>query len=605
MTFQGRVGTALGLAILLLAMCADTAIARTWTSLGRNFTIVGDFVEVSGGTIIIRRTSDGKLLRAPLDKLSEADQRFVEQLLEEQANAPAKRQPIPAVADRQKAAGLVEEAYGERFANTDAHDELKRLCQEVVAQANNTEGRPAQQYALFLFANKVATKGKDVDLAFGVIDKIDSLFEVDALAAKAKTLSKISKSMETSTAGDIATDAIALAETAVKAERYDAAIAAGRVAVAASRKVGDDQYTRAVVTRTKRISAEAAAFKQMQLVQDRLKTDPADAEANWITGSFRAFFQEKWGTGLPFLSRGNNAAIQTIAALELASAQNARVPTIEEQLKIADGWWGLAESENEYRKAALRRHAATWYEKAKPAATGLAKAKIDKRLAELAADQPVASPGTPTAPALQHVLGFAGNEMVRSNLKYNGKHPITMEAFVKPLSFGSQHQTVIGNFTRSGIALMLSDNRRWGLRIQTEDGARWLHAKKKAKLREWVHLVGQYDGQKMELFVNGERQGRVEFGNGKAFSKAPFGIGGLLISENRGKDFLYGSIASVHISKVLIYNDKFEPPSRFASTADTLLLWDMEEGQGNRARDASRNGNNGIILGARWFKLDE
>jgi hypothetical protein len=61
---------------LAVILCCGRSPARTWTDSTGKHKIEGDFVNLAGGKVDIRR-DDGKLVRIPLDKLSEDDQTFV------------------------------------------------------------------------------------------------------------------------------------------------------------------------------------------------------------------------------------------------------------------------------------------------------------------------------------------------------------------------------------------------------------------------------------------------------------------------------------------------------------------------------------------------
>ncbi len=61
----------------------------------------------------------------------------------------------------------------------------------------------------------------------------------------------------------------------------------------------------------------------------------------------------------------------------------------EKQLEAADGWWEIGQKEKSpWRKARIVARAQHWYEQAASGATGLAKVKVDKRLAEIEESQP-------------------------------------------------------------------------------------------------------------------------------------------------------------------------------------------------------------------------
>jgi len=82
----------------VLASAVGQAEARTWTDATGRYTIQGDFEKLEKGTVNIRR-DDGKLVRIPLEKLSEADRQHVRTLTtsaEESPFAVAPEQHMPA-----------------------------------------------------------------------------------------------------------------------------------------------------------------------------------------------------------------------------------------------------------------------------------------------------------------------------------------------------------------------------------------------------------------------------------------------------------------------------------------------------------------------------
>ena len=72
--------------VLIVALCGTETFARTWTNSTGKFKIEGEFVKLADGTVDIRR-DDGKLIRIPLDKLSEEDQKYVREATARTAEA--------------------------------------------------------------------------------------------------------------------------------------------------------------------------------------------------------------------------------------------------------------------------------------------------------------------------------------------------------------------------------------------------------------------------------------------------------------------------------------------------------------------------------------
>lgn len=105
----------------------------------------------------------------------------------------------------------------------------------------------------------------------------------------------------------------------------------------------------------------------------------ADPAANLVAGKWFAFSAFRWGDALPMLVLGADAELAKVAQMELDKPANA-----EERLQVADAWYEL------YRKATAKEdkggmsaRAMNWYQQAVKGMQGLAKERVDKRIAEL------------------------------------------------------------------------------------------------------------------------------------------------------------------------------------------------------------------------------
>ena len=96
MRFWNSRAATIAIAVIL---CCGHALARTWTDSTGTHKIEGEFVKLADSKVDIRR-EDGKLVRIPLDKLSEADQQFARKA----AKPPGGETPFAVVGDEEKPA---------------------------------------------------------------------------------------------------------------------------------------------------------------------------------------------------------------------------------------------------------------------------------------------------------------------------------------------------------------------------------------------------------------------------------------------------------------------------------------------------------------------
>ena len=112
------------------------------------------------------------------------------------------------------------------------------------------------------------------------------------------------------------------------------------------------------------------------------------------------------------------------------------------------------------------------------------------------------------------------------------------------------------------------------------------------------HRVLVFDGSHMHYYINGLWQGKraAEAQEGKQWKLKKLRIG----CDGDGKKFFEGIIDQLRISRVARYNDNFAPVTSVESDDQTLALYNFDARQGDVLRDASGNGHDGKIVGAKW-----
>ena len=114
------------------------------------------------------------------------------------------------------------------------------------------------------------------------------------------------------------------------------------------------------------------------------------------------------------------------------------------------------------------------------------------------------------------------------------------------------------------------------------------------------HRVLVFDGYHLHYYINGIWQGKrhasAHTGMVWQMKMLRFGCDG---GERR---FFQGTIDQVRISKVARYSNNFAPVTSVANDESTLALYNFDEGTGEVLTDASGNGHDGKIVGAKWAK---
>jgi hypothetical protein len=328
------------------------------------------------------------------------------------APAPApvdvsRRAPIPDAAKQKDAEKLVRDLFKADYAKRGVVHQ-RALAKRLLDEASKSQDDPPGVWVLYREAEDLAAQAGDVDTAMLAVSRRAELFDVDPIQQRAAALASTVKSVK------VPEDAAALAEAHLRhvdelvgADQYDAADKAAAAAVAQAKKANDAGLWARTATRAKQVGEMKSLFLTQKKVLDKLARDGEDPGANLEMGKYLCFVKGSWDLGLRFMVKGSDPALKALADKELAFPQSAA-----DQAALADGWFDLGDKDKSpLRKSQLLGHARAIYETALPSATGLMRAKIEKRLSETSeAAAPVAAKAavnlmTLIDPAMDSVAG--------------------------------------------------------------------------------------------------------------------------------------------------------------------------------------------------------
>ena len=289
--------------------------------------------------------------------------------------------PIPNKSAVAAAEKEIRDIFKDDYAKASPADKAA-LANRLIQQAADSKDDLAARYVLLREASALAAQAGDAATTLKALTEMGKVYNVDAMAVKLDALAKASSAAATPDAQkSLAEQYLVLIDEAAAADNYDAAMRAAGPAEAAARRGQDAALVTRVQTRAKEVrdlqgeSAKAKAAKQT------LAQKPDDPAANLLVGRFLCFSKADWDNGLPLLAKCSLPTLKTLAAKDLAQPAEAAG-----QVEVGDGWWDMSEKETgKEAKAAFQARARFWYGKAQPALTGLAKTKIEKRLAAVPA----------------------------------------------------------------------------------------------------------------------------------------------------------------------------------------------------------------------------
>ena len=228
----------------------------------------------------------------------------------------------------------------------------------------------------------------------------------------------------------------------------------------------------------------------------------------------------------------------------------------------------------------------------------------------------------------QAALEFSGNGYVRvPGLRYDGTHPLTLEALVTPdqidrpvESVGDivdaprvaiQRSAIVSNVEGNGSYLSLRNGR---FRFVMSDDKAWYdpqytatNANSPAQAGRTFHVAGVYDGRFMRLYVDGRLQKQFRWVLGTHIkSDHDFFVGAEPDDRDLPHKFFKGTIDEVRISSTARYTGHFDPPTQELEPDEhTLVLYHFNEGEGEIASDSSGNGRHGKLQGgATWVTVE-
>jgi hypothetical protein len=300
------------------------------------------------------------------------------------------RAPVPEASKQKEAEKLLKEVFKDQYAKKSPADR-KLLARQLLAQADKNKDDPAGLWVLYREALDAAIQTGDTRTALETIDATALFFDVDSTQLRNAALTALGKTARTPEEFAAVAAAVAeLVEDQVRADQFDAADKMAALELQYSRKSGNPTLAARASSQAKDVAEAKTLYQAMKNVLATVAKNPEDPAANLEMGRYLCFVKGTWDLGLRFVVKSTDPQLQPLAEKELA------LPTQpSDRTALADAWSDLADKEKSaLRKNRLLAHARSIYESALPDATGLLKAKIEKRLEALGASAapPTAAP---------------------------------------------------------------------------------------------------------------------------------------------------------------------------------------------------------------------
>ena len=497
---------------------------------------------------------------------------------------PQDRLPVPDSARIRTAEAQVRETFRAEFAKTAPADK-RALMHTLFNNALGTKDDPAARYVLLKEATALAAQVVDVLNGIRLQEQLADDYRVDPFALKAAFLAEAAKSARAPEEHRrLGEGSLVLAAQAMGKDALEIAEQAATLAVAAAKQANHPPLLQRAEARARDVADLRRAVEVRKKHRETLSRSPDDPAANLWLGRQECLARGNWEEGLPFLVKGGDAALRELAARDLARP--------DDPVALGDAWWGFAEKESLAAKVHARKRAAFWYRSALDRLSGLAKARVEKRIAEAGGED--RSPGLVGYWAFEEMSGTSaadgsgnggtaalqpgatwGEGVSGGALKLNGAEGFATVPDSPELNFGTDSFTaacfvrftvshpyrVVNKWHLEGSrGWMLDVNSQTGgnsnpnefrgkLRTRIADGSRGVELTVNPKLEPdvWTHiaLVMDREARQVRLFANGALMGAQDFQPfGSVSNEAPLGIG--RIPPTTG-GFFNGSIDSVRL----------------------------------------------------------
>jgi hypothetical protein len=320
-------------------------------------------------------------------------------------NVPAgPKQPVPSTAVQDEVAKKLADIFD--FTKATKPQEQLALAKELFRLGREIKDNPHEEFVLLRKTMELACAGGDAKLMIDAIDRIGHRFDVDPMTVKATMLTTFARDAKgEEMIRSLMSAAQPVVQRAVDDRQYEAANRLIEALHAAAQRPGGTEYRKPLADKRSGLRKLSEQYEEYKKAQAAIETNPSDHAASLVLGRWHCLVEGDWEQGLFYLVEGTDAELKSAATLELDGPSGA-----EAQAKVGDAWWDLA-GKRSGDAAALRKHAAAWYEKAMPGLAGLPKLKVEKRLKEReettapAGKQEDDKPKSPSPPAKKAARG--------------------------------------------------------------------------------------------------------------------------------------------------------------------------------------------------------
>ncbi len=381
------------------------------------------------------------------------------------------------------------------------------LAKTLYGKALDTEDDSATAYVLLSEAAEYASEAGQLGLAWEILQALGERFDTTPLPLMeraAKAAKPFAKSLEEITV--LSAMYAGLIDSAVQADDFETASKASQEALSVSKKITvlKDQ----LAASGRRVSQLREAFELAKAARDSLASKPDDGPANLAWGRYLCFYKGDWALGLPYLAKGSDAELASLAKRDLDQPRD-----IELLEKVGDDWWALGEKEKEKDpvKTNIRARAAEAWQLAVPSASRQQATLLNIKIAR------------PFEPTKSFMTTGSGQGVAVSGPDLNPGPMFTVEFWVSTTSSDGVLISKRHQLRESSIVVSMSRGRPI---IGGDASSGFKNARSKVAINDgrWHHIAAVKVFNRLGLFVDGKSVAQTT-GYDSYISASPWKVG--------------------------------------------------------------------------------
>jgi hypothetical protein len=285
----------------------------------------------------------------------------------------------PNDAQRAKAEKTIRDLYGGQIGAAKSPAAKRELAKKLFEQAIESKADPAGQFVLLEMARQLALSVDEPLVVLQSIEETARRFQIDAIPIRRDAFVKLAKAAMNPINSRLLADAAWSAlDDAIVADKFEAADDLAEAGITFAKRTKESELNRQWLVRRQQLGEIETAYEAVRVSEQTLEKSPLDPAANLAVGKYTVFFKGNFDLGLPMIALAPASPLEALAATEMRPPDAA-----EPQLKLADGWWDLADSTTDaWQKQRLQARALLWYGVALPNLAGMPRNRVEKKILE-------------------------------------------------------------------------------------------------------------------------------------------------------------------------------------------------------------------------------